>query len=124
MYSVLIVDDFAIDRQNLADAVRSFNKLPLHIIGVCENAYDALEIIRNMETDILICDVEMPGMTGIELASTLRAESFHGRIIFCSLYDKLPGPPCVVGTLVVKEKQIMENSPADNGIIPHQLAAD
>ncbi len=41
-----------------------------------------------------------------------------------SLYDKLPGPPCVVGTLVVKEKQIMENSPADNGIIPHQLAAD
>ena len=35
MYSVLIVDDFAIDRQNLADAVRSFNKLPLHIIGVC-----------------------------------------------------------------------------------------
>ena len=51
MYSVLIVDDFAIDRQNLADAVRSFNKLPLHIIGVCENAYDALEIIRNMETD-------------------------------------------------------------------------
>ena len=41
MYSVLIVDDFAIDRQNLADAVRSFNKLPLHIIGVCENAYDA-----------------------------------------------------------------------------------
>ena len=89
MYSVLIVDDFAIDRQNLADAVRSFNKLPLHIIGVCENAYDALEIIRNMETDILICDVEMPGMTGIELASTLRAESFRGRIIFCSLYDKL-----------------------------------
>lgn len=41
-----------------------------------------------------------------------------------SLYDKLPGPPCVVGTLVVKEKQIMENSPADTGIIPHQLAAD
>ena len=41
-----------------------------------------------------------------------------------SLYDKLPGPPCVVGTLVVKEKQIMENSPADTGIIPHQLATE
>ncbi len=89
MYSVLIVDDFAIDRQNIADAVRSFSKLPLHIIGTCENAYDALEIIRNMEVDILICDVEMSGMTGIELANTLRTESFRGRIIFCSLYDKL-----------------------------------
>ena len=82
MYSVLIVDDFAIDRQNLADAVRSFNKLPLHIIGVCENAYDALEIIRNMETDILICDVEMPGMTGLELQDLLDSQGFRIPVIF------------------------------------------
>lgn len=59
-----------------------------------------------------------------------RSVSWRGRFLCMntenpgSLYDKLPGPPCVVGTLVVKEKQIMENSPADTGIIPYQLAAD
>ena len=87
MYSVLIVDDFAIDRQNLADAVRSFNKLPLHIIGVCENAYDALEIIRNMETDILICDVEMPGMTGLELMQKVRQQHISCEFIVVSGYS-------------------------------------
>lgn len=89
MYSILVVDDFAIDRQNLLDAIGSFNDLPVYVLDACENAYDALEQIRNVGVDILITDVEMPSMSGIELADTLRREHFKGRIIFCSLYDKL-----------------------------------
>lgn len=89
MYSVLIADDFFYDRKALADMVASFVNLPLCIVGQCDNGFEALEAIHNLHPDILLCDVEMPNMNGVELANTLRAEGARTRIVFCSLYDKI-----------------------------------
>ena len=89
MYSVLVVDDFAYDRQNLVNMVASFDDLPLCVVGMCENGYEALEAVHNLQPDVLICDVEMPGMNGIELANALREENNRAHIVFCSLYDKV-----------------------------------
>ena len=89
MYSVLVVDDFAYDLQNLVNMVASFDDLPLCVVGMCENGYEALEAVHNLQPDVLICDVEMPGMNGIELANALREENNRAHIVFCSLYDKV-----------------------------------
>ena len=89
MYSVLIVDDFPYDQKTITDMVNSFSDLPLCIIGMSDNGYEALEAVHNLQPDILICDVEMPNMNGIELANALRAEQNDAHIIFCSLYDKV-----------------------------------
>ena len=88
MYSILVVDDFDLDRQNIIEAVESMGDLPLCVCGECENGYEALEAVHNLRPDILLLDVEMPGMNGIELADTLRREGSDIRIVFCSLYDK------------------------------------
>lgn len=89
MYSILVVDDFALDRQEIVETIQSFDDLPLFICGECENGYEALEAIRNLQPDIIICDVEMAGMTGIELASYLRKLHSEIHIVFYSLYDKV-----------------------------------
>ena len=88
MYSILVVDDFALDRRQIIGLIESYANLPVFICGECENGYEALEAVRNLHPDILIVDVEMPGMNGIELANQLRAQNDALRIVFCSLYDK------------------------------------
>lgn len=89
MYTVLVVDDFALDRQQMIEALRSFSDLPLELVGECENGVEALDMIRDLKPDILLCDVEMPHISGLELAEKLRQDQNNIRIIFCSLYDKL-----------------------------------
>ena len=89
MYSILVVDDFALDRREISDTLRTFADLPLVVVGECENGYAALETVSNLHPDLLICDVEMPGMSGIELAGLLRSRGEAVRILFCSLYDRV-----------------------------------
>jgi two-component system response regulator YesN len=89
MYTLLVVDDFALDRQQMAQTVATFTDLPLKLVGECEDGIEALEIIRDLKPDILLCDVEMPHINGLELADRLRRDKSDIRIIFCSLYDKL-----------------------------------
>ena len=89
MYSVLVVDDFALDRKNIISLVEGMSDLPLFIIGECENGYEALDAVSNLRPDILVLDVEMPGMNGIELANLIRRDNKDIRIVFCSVYDKV-----------------------------------
>lgn len=89
MYSILVVDDFALDRREIVETIQSFDDLPVFVCSECENGYEALEAIRNFQPDILICDIEMAGMTGIELASYLRKTNSDIHIVFYSLYDKV-----------------------------------
>lgn len=85
MYKVLVVDDFGVDRALVIDAIAD---LPIEIAGECANGIEALELARHLRPDIMICDIEMPHMTGIELADALSGEGIRVHIIFCSLYSK------------------------------------
>lgn len=67
---LLIVDDEADIREMLA---RHFRFLGLSV-STAENGREALEILRREKTDIVISDIMMPEMNGIELLRALRAE--------------------------------------------------
>lgn len=56
----------------MAQAITSFIDLPVQLAGECEDGIEALEMIRDLKPDILLCDVEMPHITGLELADKLR----------------------------------------------------
>lgn len=88
MYSVLIVDNSQQDRREIVNLISSFDDLPLYVIANCENGFEAIEIVRNQKPDILICDMDMPGMNGIELAGSVRSENADIHIIFCSRNDR------------------------------------
>ena len=69
MNCLIIDDDNAMARSVLKNLFKIDDSLKL--IAECENAADAYKILANNKNDLLLLDVEMPGITGIELVKAL-----------------------------------------------------
>ncbi|MBL7746569.1 MAG: response regulator transcription factor [Chitinophagaceae bacterium] len=69
-YNVLIVDDNSMARILLMQLLEQIPTVT--VLGECDNAVDAITILSKDETDILFLDIEMPGMSGIELLQSLK----------------------------------------------------
>jgi two-component system response regulator AlgR len=92
--SILIVDDEAPARQRLATLIADIQaECPCDLVGEVANAQSALDHIALAKPDIVLLDVQMPGMTGMELAQHLSRNSQaigNGKmpaIIFVTAYD-------------------------------------
>ncbi len=69
MNKILIVDDNQVIRLMLSEMLKKIDNV--EIVGECESAIDAKSFLSKNEVDILMLDVEMPGMTGLELLKLL-----------------------------------------------------
>ncbi len=68
-HTCIIVDDEHLARTLLTNYV---SKLPnWELINVCENSMQALELISDQSIDVLLLDIHMPDLTGLELLNTL-----------------------------------------------------
>lgn len=65
----LIVDDNKVARLMLRQLLEKINTVT--ILGECEDALVARKALENQQVDILFLDIEMPGMTGLELLKVL-----------------------------------------------------
>ncbi len=81
--SCIIVDDEPMALTLLEDYV---SKVPfLTLKGKCENAFQALSALENDHIDLVISDIQMPELNGIELSKVLKKET---RIIFTTAFDQ------------------------------------
>ncbi len=87
MYRILIVEDELIERTVLKKTLQKKFAETAEILDA-ENAREALQIFRETDIHIVILDIEMPGMKGIELAELIRKEKDGFYIIFLTAYDK------------------------------------
>lgn len=62
----------------------------IEVVGQAENGEKALELIMNYEPDIAILDIEMPLMTGLEVAEELKRADFPCRVIILTTFAR-PG---------------------------------
>lgn len=69
MYNVLIVDDEFLARKLLQGYVEKIEDL--NLIGTAQNAAEAFSIAKEKRVDIVLLDIHMPDLNGIELARTL-----------------------------------------------------
>ena len=60
----------------------------IQVAGRAQNGSEALEICRTARPDVLLTDIEMPGMTGLELAAAIRAEGLPTRIIILTTFAR------------------------------------
>ncbi|GAA4831710.1 LytTR family DNA-binding domain-containing protein [Algivirga pacifica] len=65
----IIVDDEEVSRMIIKDFVQRTPSLQL--IAECENAIEAFNILKEQSIDVVFLDIEMPGMSGIELVQSL-----------------------------------------------------
>lgn len=85
---VFIVDDEPPARNRLRDLLSDCNEqLALTIVGEAGNGQEALEKLSELAADVVLLDIRMPQMDGIELAQHLQKLSKPPVIIFTTAYD-------------------------------------
>lgn len=84
---ILVVDDEAPARSRMRDLLADVNPaLPVAIVGEAANGRDALRLAEG-GVDVVLLDVRMPGMDGIEVAQHLRKLEPPPAVIFTTAYD-------------------------------------
>ncbi|MDD3337512.1 MAG: response regulator [Lachnospiraceae bacterium] len=74
MYRVIVVDDEPAALAHLSSIIKK-RCSGYQVIDTAENGREALEKVRQKKPDLLICDVKMPIMNGIELVQAVRSDS-------------------------------------------------
>ncbi len=85
MTSVLIVDDHAVVRSGLRLLLEREDDL--HVSGEAGNADEALREVQRLEPDVVLLDVVMPGMTGIEALPLFLETMPDVRVVVLSMQD-------------------------------------
>ena len=83
---LLIADDEALTREGLISSI-DWNALGIREIFQADDGINALHIAKIQMPDIILCDIRMPRMTGIEMAEKLKAFLPDSSIIFMSGYS-------------------------------------
>ena len=86
MYRVLLVEDEEIELETLRDYI-DWKKNGISRVFTARNGRRALECLEENMADIVITDIQMPGMSGIELAETIVRRGYPCKIVFLSGYD-------------------------------------
>lgn len=83
---LLLVDDEAHVREGICARI-SWKKLRITELRTAKNGYAGLELSRKFKPDIVLTDVRMPCMDGVEMAFAIRRELLDCCIIFMSGYS-------------------------------------
>ncbi len=81
---VLIVDDHAIMREGLRTLIAA--RSDMEVAGEACGGLEAIEKVRTLRPDVVVLDISMPGMNGIETARRLLEASPHLKIVALSVH--------------------------------------
>ena len=81
MASILIVDDAAFMRMMIKDIL---SKNGYTVVGEAENGIKAVEKFKELNPDLVIMDITMPEMDGIQAVKQIKSLNAAAKIIMCS----------------------------------------
>ncbi|WP_020618101.1 response regulator [Paenibacillus daejeonensis] len=84
--NVLVVDDDKLVRKGLISAM-PWDKYGLHVVGEAKNGEKALEQLETLQVDLLLTDLAMPVMSGMELMRAVRKQYPHIFIVVLTLHQ-------------------------------------
>jgi len=79
----IIIDDERLARQELKNLLATYKEI--EIIAECSDAIQAKEKINELKPDVIFCDIQMPGKTGLELVEEI---SGAVDVVFVTAYDE------------------------------------
>ncbi len=86
MVRIFIVDDHEIIREGLKKILKE--ESDILVVGEAQDGDDALRKIRNINCDIILLDMNMPGRSGIDLISDLKGIKPHVHILVLSIHPE------------------------------------
>ena len=86
MYQILIADDESIIREGIK-CLFDWESLGFTICGVAVNGEQAYQEILRLRPDVVLLDIRMPGLSGIDVIREVRSAGYEGNIIILSGYS-------------------------------------
>lgn len=87
LYKVILVDDEA-EAIDAMEAKIQWGELGFEVVGSATNGVKALELVEKLQPDIVLTDIKMPYMDGLELSRRLNREYPNIYIILCTGFDE------------------------------------
>ena len=82
---VLVVDDHAMFRQGICALVGSYEDL--EVVGEAENGREAVEKVREFSPEVVLMDIAMPIMGGLEATRRIQKEAPNTKVLVLTQYD-------------------------------------
>lgn len=86
MYELLIVDDEKTIRDGLCSVIK-WEELGFHVACVAEDGKSALQLLQHTAVDVILTDIQMPELSGLDMAKTLRKANFPIKLVIISGYS-------------------------------------
>lgn len=87
---VLIVDDHALVRTGMRLILSA--ETDIDVIGDVESGEQALPLIRKLKPDVVLCDLHLPGVSGLEITERVVKSGMETRVIIVSVLEDGPLP--------------------------------
>lgn len=87
MYKVLLVDDEALIREAISENIQ-WEEMGFSFMGACENGRQAMEAIEKEQPDLLLTDINMPFVDGMELTKFVYENYPDTKVIIISGFDE------------------------------------
>jgi DNA-binding NarL/FixJ family response regulator len=85
--SVLIVDDHPVFRQGLRNIFAT--EEDIDVIAEGGSGEQALHLVHSLEPDVLLLDINLPGINGLQVTSRLKAEQTATAVVLLTAYDDM-----------------------------------
>lgn len=83
--TIALVDDHMLVRNGIKSLLEE--EIDLHVIAEGSNGYEAIDIVNKLQPDILIIDVRMPELNGIDAVKEIQKNQSTTRAIVLSMHD-------------------------------------
>ena len=87
---VYLIDDHALVRTGMKMILAG--ELDIEVVGEADNGEDALPQIRKLKPAVILCDLHLPGLSGLEITVRITRSDLKARVIIVSVLEDGPLP--------------------------------
>lgn len=85
LIKIIIADDHTVVREGLTSILNA--EPDFEVIGGASNGYEVLEMVRRLQPDIILMDLQMPVMSGVEAIRKLTDDNNPAKVIILTTFD-------------------------------------
>lgn len=86
MIRVLVVDDHTLVRQGIVGLLGS--QPDIEVVGQANSGAEAVALVGELQPDVVLMDITMPGIGGLEATRAVRERSPHSQVVILTIHDR------------------------------------
>lgn len=99
-YTVLVVEDEFEQRRSIVERV-NWDAAGFEVVGEAENGVEALDMVETLEPDLILTDIRMPMLSGLELAAKVREMRPATLIVILSVCDDFESARTAINSNII-----------------------